>query len=75
MIKHRVTAELGDLGSIERAIERLFKTLVDWEVLTTTPGKEHIQDPFSGDEDGQTRIGRVGFILCYQGSSIGCDPL
>lgn len=34
IIKKKVAAELGNLGSIERAIERLFKTLLDWEVLT-----------------------------------------
>ena len=33
LIKKKVAAELGNLGSIERAIERLFKTLLDWEVL------------------------------------------
>jgi hypothetical protein len=33
IIKKKVAAELGNLGSIERAIERLFKTLLDWEVL------------------------------------------
>jgi hypothetical protein len=32
-IKDRVAAEMGNLGSIERAIERLFKTWVDWGVL------------------------------------------
>lgn len=34
MVKERVTAELGDLGGNERAIERLFKTWIDWGVLT-----------------------------------------
>jgi len=34
MIKDRVAAEMGNLGSIERAIERLFKTWVDWGILT-----------------------------------------
>lgn len=33
MIKDRVAAEMGNLGSIERAIERLFKTWVDWGLL------------------------------------------
>jgi hypothetical protein len=33
IIKDRVAAEMGNLGSIERAIERLFKTWVDWEIL------------------------------------------
>jgi len=33
MIKDRVAAEMGNLGSIERAIERLFKTWVDWGIL------------------------------------------
>lgn len=33
IIKEKVAAELGNLGSIERAIERLFKTWADWGVL------------------------------------------
>ncbi len=33
VIKKMVAAEIGNLGSLERAIERLFKTLLDWEVL------------------------------------------
>lgn len=33
IIKDRVAAEMGNLGSIERAIERLFKTWVDWGIL------------------------------------------
>ncbi len=33
MIKDRVAAEMGNLGSIERAIGRLFKTWVDWGIL------------------------------------------
>jgi hypothetical protein len=33
MIKDRVAAEMGNLGSIERAIERLFKSWVDWGIL------------------------------------------
>lgn len=36
MIKDRVAAEMGNLGSIERAIERLFKTWVDWGFLVST---------------------------------------
>lgn len=34
IIKEKVTAELGNLGSIERAVERLFKTWIDWGVLS-----------------------------------------
>lgn len=34
IIKEKVAAELGNLGSIERAIERLFKTWIDWGVLS-----------------------------------------
>lgn len=33
IIKDRVAAEMGNLGSIERAVERLFKTWVDWRIL------------------------------------------
>jgi len=33
IIKDRVAAEMGNLGRIERAIERLFKTWVDWCIL------------------------------------------
>lgn len=33
MIRDRVAAELGNLGSIERAVARLFKTWVDWGIL------------------------------------------
>jgi hypothetical protein len=32
-IRNKVLAELGNLGSIERAISRLFITLIDWGVL------------------------------------------
>lgn len=39
MIKERAAAALGNLGSIERAIERLFKTWLDWGVLM--PGETH----------------------------------
>jgi len=34
LVKERVTAELGDLGGNDRAIARLFKTWIDWGVLT-----------------------------------------
>ncbi|MDR3576953.1 MAG: hypothetical protein P4L50_24070 [Anaerolineaceae bacterium] len=33
MVRDRVAAEMGNLGSLERAIERLFKTWVDWGIL------------------------------------------
>ncbi len=35
IIREKVIAELGNLGSIERAIERLFKTWIDWGILST----------------------------------------
>lgn len=43
VIKKRVAAELGNLGSIERAIERLFKTLMDWEVLIPDTDKNQFR--------------------------------
>lgn len=45
MIKSKVTAEMGNLGSIERAIERLFKTLLDWEVLIPINNEKQFQIP------------------------------
>jgi hypothetical protein len=39
MIKERVAAELGGLGGIERAIERLFKTWIDWGLIS--PGEKN----------------------------------
>lgn len=33
MIKDRIAAEMGNLGSLERAVERLFKTWIDWGIL------------------------------------------
>jgi len=42
-VKKKVRAELGNLGSIERAIERLFKTLVDWEVICPDDDQKHFK--------------------------------
>ena len=42
-IKNKVAAEMGNLGSIDRAIERLFKTLMDWEVLIPTADKKQFK--------------------------------
>lgn len=42
-IKEKATAELGNLGSIERAVERLFKTWIDWGVISPDDKNQSFQ--------------------------------
>ncbi|MFW6082863.1 MAG: hypothetical protein ACOC8C_02280 [Chloroflexota bacterium] len=37
MVKDRMAAEMGHLGSLDRSVERVVASLRDWEVLTDTP--------------------------------------
>lgn len=43
VIRNKVLAELGNLGSIERAISRLFVTLIDWGVIVPDEKNEYFK--------------------------------
>jgi hypothetical protein len=62
MIKDRLAGEYGHLGGLDRSVERINASLLDWGILTSTDQKKYykiIKRNFTADKDLQK-----WFLLC-----------